>query len=412
MILTLILLFQSFCSFHVKLDPKNSTYFQNLPKLLIIADSISNSLDPKPKKGNIIQHEKHFYLLYDGYSHVFRFENENFIQISKDDVHGYNFGRSIFMKSDTIFSYGGAGFWIFYPEISFFDVNSGKWKNISTKSKKPLFDGGIQEFAFLKDNKLFAFFTETFPHSPIREKIDLKNGKLQIFDFEKNSWISSKSLDRMNKVHFNYKVETENFFIIYDSGFPVWLLDKKRLNLYLLNKNERKFGFFNRDFAENNHLITLVDSVWIFSSGSNPKLLQSFDFAKDFLGLKKDKFMFKNKPEKNSISIYLALPLLGVILMVFLIGLNLNRMRIFKHPDFLFKTGIVFSREELYSLVQENELRDSTKIGKLLIIQRIKNSKDKRLFDYTIHCQGNPFLFSISLILFKKFFYKEEAIEA
>ena len=412
MIFTLLILLQSFCSFIIQTPTNNPDHLDQISQILPLADSIANSLDPKPKKGNIIQINHQFYLLFDGISDVYQIQGDCLEIISNENIHGHNFGRSIFYYSDTIYSYGGSGFWTFFPDLTFFDYNSGKWEIVPVATKKPFFDGGIQEFAFLKNGKLFAFFAGSFPHTPIRERIQINSDKLKIFDLETKSWSSSNLMDDMTKVIFNYKVETNNFLVIYDSGFPVWLIDKRNLNLFQLPKPINKFGFFNRDFAEKYHLLTSGDSVWILNSGPDYGIIKAFDFAKDFEEISQNELLVGFNKISKFLWFFTLVFLCFFLSLIFLIKVKINEMRTFEAPNLLFKIGVILSREELSPFFQKIDINDSAKIEKLLVVKKIKRVNDKRLFDYILHCQGIPLIFKISLFIFKRYFYREEVIEA
>jgi hypothetical protein len=84
----------------------------------------------------------------------------------------------------------------------------------------------------------------------------------------------------------------------------------------------------------------------------------------------------------------------------------------FPHPYFLFNTGTIYSKEELVSLINSDEIKDEYPIDGLLIVQKIKQSKDRRVNNYFLKPQGFTFLFKISLGIFKRYFYKEETIDA
>jgi hypothetical protein len=409
-IISLLLFFQGVFTIHARLDHRVSFHYDEIGAFINIADSIANTLVPSPKKGHLLQKDEKWYLLFDGYSYLFEFHQEKIAQLYRGETHGYNFGSAVFFRSDTLFSYGGSGFWKFNPEIIFFDIPSGLWSNLNVKGEKPYFDGGVQEFAFLYGDKLVAFFAEKFPHSPIRERIPIKDGKLYMFDFDTNTWSKSNAMDGMTKVLFNYKIETDTYFVIYDSGFPVWLVDKKQMNLYRLPKNIGRFGFFDRDFGEKYHVVTKGDSVWVINRGFDHQILATYDFESDFNAIDKEKYLIQSKVPMSNYLFLVFILLILMVVIIFKIGLTLLRMISFPHPKFLFKINQHFAKVELEKVFELNEFGNNTELNKLLIIKKIKNPTDKRLFRYLIDCYGALFIYKMALKLFNRFFYNEEEV--
>jgi len=192
----------------------------------------------------------------------------------------------------------------------------------------------------------------------------------------------------------------------------VLFIDKRNFNLFHLPKPINKFGFFNRDFDEKHHLITKGDSVWILNPGPDYEIFKVFDFAKDFEEMSKNEFRVELNKTRNFLWLFVSIFLSFFFLLIYLIRKKINEMRAFEAQNLLFKIGSILSREELTPFFQKIDFTNSAKIGKLLILKKIKSPKDKRLFDYKVHCQGILLIYKISLFIFKKYFYREEVIEA
>ena len=56
---------------------------------------------------------------------------------------GYNFGANVFLRKDTLQSFGGSGFWNFSKALTYFDQSSTEWENIKAKNFGPasIFNG-------------------------------------------------------------------------------------------------------------------------------------------------------------------------------------------------------------------------------------------------------------------------------
>ena len=97
---SLFLFIQSFCSYNVFIESGKSSSIDDIEPIIHIADSLMKTLDPKPKNGNILSYEDGFLLLFDGYSSVYHFIDNQLIILGNDNFNGYNFGRTIFIKGD------------------------------------------------------------------------------------------------------------------------------------------------------------------------------------------------------------------------------------------------------------------------------------------------------------------------
>jgi hypothetical protein len=58
---------------------------------------------------------------------VFQFKNDKLIKVDSSYEHKMQMGSSIFSKNDTVFRYGGYGFWSYRNFFTFFNENSGSW---------------------------------------------------------------------------------------------------------------------------------------------------------------------------------------------------------------------------------------------------------------------------------------------
>ncbi|MEY2904275.1 MAG: hypothetical protein RJA52_291, partial [Bacteroidota bacterium] len=136
------------------------------------------------------------------------------------------------------------------------------------------------------------------------------------------------------------------------------------------------------------------------------------DFTKHFSEIQEEDFLVKENKIVNPLRLILFSVILIIFVPVVFISRKIIQMVSFPHPYFLFNTGTIYSKEELFSLINSDEIKDEYPIDGLLIVQKIKQSKDRRVNNYFLKPQGFTFLFKISLGIFKRYFYKEETIDA
>jgi hypothetical protein len=132
-----------------------------------------------------------------GTGQVYQFDKNRkvFRRLDKTFFRGYNFHALQFVKSDTLFSLGGEGFWRSQSILSYFDFKNREWEELKTTGEIP---GGVLSIhAGLNMNQTKVFTMEAFqpgnfqvPHLGFFE-LDLfthvwkKKGELDFYTFKK-----------------------------------------------------------------------------------------------------------------------------------------------------------------------------------------------------------------------------------
>ena len=94
---------------------------------------------PKPFRFKVFTYPSKLLFVIEGSGQIYALQLRKnlFERIDKTYFRGYNFGALIFSRRDTIFSFGGSGFWHINNVQTFFDPNLGEWERIKHDSNGP-----------------------------------------------------------------------------------------------------------------------------------------------------------------------------------------------------------------------------------------------------------------------------------
>lgn len=119
---------------------------------------------------------------------MYDFDENNGIlsRIDRTFYAGYNFGAAVFLRQDTLYSFGGTGFWNFSKALTYFDESAGEWENIKAQNLGPqaIFNGfhgyDKQSDLFFSGGSEFQFFLKDEPTK--RDK------QCYAFNFKTHTW--------------------------------------------------------------------------------------------------------------------------------------------------------------------------------------------------------------------------------
>ena len=128
-----------------RIDFKSKKYWQeqqlNHWEVLGEVDLRSVNLADLPPKYiyNTFEIKGHFFFVIAGMGQVYEFDPVKRILSRVDQTYyrGYNFGALQFSHNDTLFSFGGIGFWHYNNVQTFFDLQTKEWEMVKAKGDIP-----------------------------------------------------------------------------------------------------------------------------------------------------------------------------------------------------------------------------------------------------------------------------------
>ena len=117
---------------------------------------------------------------------VYRLSNDTIQRIDNSYTHKMAVGSNLFVYNNTIYRYGGYGYWTSNNKLTFFDSNTQEWQIIN--SANGIYPGGSSANGFHKilNDKLYIIggFTENSEDFNQR----LNNDEIWSFDFKTKKW--------------------------------------------------------------------------------------------------------------------------------------------------------------------------------------------------------------------------------
>jgi hypothetical protein len=236
---------------------------------------------------------------------------------------GYNFSNTEFIRQDTLFSFGGYGFWHFNNTQTFFDKKYKEWFLYKSKNKGPeTIKGGLQGYDAAKD----VFYSGLGLDDPA-----LIGGKRENsptfyqFNFKTKEWTYLGEVNKdLQLTNTHLEVYWNGRYFIGWSTKELYIIEPSENKIYSNNKIELAF-----DVADK--LYTKGDSLICYSS--NKRFIKKFSIKKilddsEYMGPLYSKSSLNNK------IITFGILLVGV-LSVFLIAQRTKK-----------RQGIFFTEQE------------------------------------------------------------------
>lgn len=218
---------------------------------------IDSTLNSGCSNGSIdfINQNGTIWITQNGSSKVYSIDQNNSItRLDRTCNQGFNYGATNLIYRDTLYSFGGYGFWQTTGSVRFFNPTSGEWDIIRDIENVPI-ASGINAICYYDkiNGKLFVVYT---PTKPEYVKIDegLKGqALLQCFDFkEKKWWNEAKQI--------NPKIATKftQLAIIQKFDKDILLSSQLTGKVMLINFNENKIK--DVDYKYHTELKQLLNS--------------------------------------------------------------------------------------------------------------------------------------------------------
>jgi hypothetical protein len=219
-----------------------------------------------------------------GTGKVYRF-NINKLKLTRLDktyFKGYNFYAPQFIRKDTLYSFGGTGFWGYSKALTFYDKKLREWQEFRAINFGPeSFVEGYQGYSKQSD-KFYSGAPTQLLHLKNYKRVI--NDTLFAFDFKKLEW------SRLGRIMSNIPFKEENTTrVLWDGTHflritlnKVYLLDPIKNEAFLVD-NEKFF------FDTNNTFQILGDTIYNYQSNfititkvSKSQLLKEAKFIGEF----------------------------------------------------------------------------------------------------------------------------------
>ena len=188
------------------LTPKQLITY-NLDKMRLV-DSITLSHELNLKEYKMLKTSKDFLFLEEYGGKVHRLQHDSLVRIDYSFSHKMQIQASNYVQNDTIFRYGGYGFWSMRNFITYFDpgVQEWEWYDIKIKIK----NGIYKAIHLAKGNKhSFIKGIGLHPDNPLK---DVPNTAVRVLDLDKKELYALGELHHeLSAFEFGASGEEEHF---------------------------------------------------------------------------------------------------------------------------------------------------------------------------------------------------------
>jgi hypothetical protein len=162
-------------------------------------------------RADIFPLEQSWYLTMEGMFDVYKWQNQEWVNLYKPKFWGYNFASLKFVNNGNLYSFGGNGFWKVHGEVIKFYPHVNEWDILHTSAKLPFGLGlpGYNELFILREDSLSIFdlksekassvyipYNDSIPYFANKKVLESKNYTLSVV-------FNQILLDKRNKsIHY------------------------------------------------------------------------------------------------------------------------------------------------------------------------------------------------------------------
>ena len=191
---------------------------------------------------------------------VFKNDDGNINRIDKSYTHKNQLNSSLFIYNDTLFRFGGYGFFEAKNFFTYLSNETNEWETLNTKSKS--FPEGNFSNKFFLTNNSFYFFGG-FTIDPNNKNNRIPNDKMWMYSFLDKKW----TLITENEIFLNMKYSNFDFF--YKEKF-YFSYEKDFYSFNTLDESIVKYKYIKKFDKGNQRYPTIALNDSVYSLGVFP----------------------------------------------------------------------------------------------------------------------------------------------
>jgi len=242
-----------------------------VPGNIDIPDMPFKTIGSPPKK--LVRNKNGLFMSLDGTGRVYRVnrkgEDLDLVRIDSTVFFGYNFGSYFFTHNDTLYSYGGYGYWQINGHLRFFDSKKAEWeikqvsREITAKRTDPDFDYSIWFDHY--SGRLFVMNSSSHPDS------------VYALDMSTRRWQTLGK--RIPSPNYYYRISTPWGMLCASrkSQAEFVLLDVRTNSIHTLNKAKTEW-IASADYGDAS--LYARDSTLVFTDRFNPEGINTITLSR------------------------------------------------------------------------------------------------------------------------------------
>ncbi len=191
---------------------------------------------------------------------------------------GVNFGSINWIYKDTVFQYGGIGFWKIKDHFTFFSNKTHEWELFSSNKKVPVYQSpGNSIFYFMDRNQGKFYLSSSLYQTDFPNTLSTNtDDTCRVFNFKDRTW---KNLGKLNPILSELNKKSPDLRSYFGSN----LIFHADLELFWVNFEKNEFGSLSKsrqaEFREK----------WLEIYKGNPEHMYQFVMGSEFYLIKIDK---------------------------------------------------------------------------------------------------------------------------
>lgn len=278
---------------------------------------------------------------------VYLLEDNKIKRIDNSFNHKMQISSNIFTYNDTIYRYGGYGFWSQRNFFTFFNTENFEWDVVPPIGSKVLPNGTRESIVKISNNDFYVYGGLSLnKFNPLKSHI---NDEVWIFNFKFKSWklLGQTDFD-WNKIDFNFSFNDKHIFYTLDDD-RLYVVDVVNNSLKTFKKKTFQYGMNTFKSFYINETFYCILTPYNLNSVTLTKR-----FEDDFFGelIKEEKFYYNNEKVYYSIGLFVL-----ILILIYLYfqtkKLNLKRNRIIvENGHLVFKRKILNFDEKSIKIIR------------------------------------------------------------
>ena len=168
---------------------------------------------------------------------VYQLNNDTIQRIDNSYTHRMAFQSNVFTYNDTIYRYGGYGYWTYNNKLTFYDTNTNEWQIINSANEiKP--KGSSASFYKILNDKLYIIGGLTENSEDFNQR--LNNDEIWSFDFKTKKWEKFGMLNKSVKYNVaSFKIN-DNIYNITKNNIEEIDIKNNQLKIFGIDPQMQK----------------------------------------------------------------------------------------------------------------------------------------------------------------------------
>ena len=323
---------------------------------------------------DIIYNKEYFFIEKLGGS-IYLIKNDSLKRIDKSYSHKMTLGSNVFAYNDTIFRFGGYGYWTSNNILSYYDSKTNEWELVESKDGK-MSSGRFSGFHKIVDGELYIFGGKKVDDK--NQKKFIPNTEVWKFNFKNKIWnfLGNSNIHiSKDKLNFDY-----NNLLYVKSENTLQEID-------IINNTTKTYKLTQliNQFSSNYNPIQYKNSLFFVSKESSEEKFNTINFNDlVYSQINSSSFYGSIKLYKLSGLFLLSILILFMIIKIYLKKIIIKSKIILKNDDFYINGSLIILDENekniLKRLISNNLKLENEEVLRIFennLLDRSQNIRNK-----------------------------------